>query len=52
MFVSKIVQKGVCEMCFLKVILKRCLCNDSRLYKNTYKVLSFENVSVIGGNEN
>ena len=30
---------------FLKVILKRCLCDDSRLYKNAYKVLSFENVS-------
>ena len=24
---------------------EKCLCNDSRLYKNAYKVLSFENVS-------
>ena len=29
---------------FLKVILKRCLCNGSHLFKNAYKVLSFENV--------
>ena len=27
---------------FLKVILKRCLCNGSRFYKNAYKVFVFQ----------
>ena len=38
-FVLKIVHRGVCGMCFLKVILKMCLCNGSRFYKNAYKKL-------------
>ena len=36
--------------CFLRVFFEKCLrlgdlCNDSRLYKNAYKVLTFENIS-------
>ena len=31
--------EDVLVVCFLKVILKRCLCNGSRFYKNAYKVL-------------
>ena len=34
----------VCGVGF-ESILKRCLCNGFRFYKNAYKVLSFENVS-------
>ena len=25
---------------------KKCLCNDSRLYKNAYSVLTFGNISI------
>ena len=40
--------KCVCvcfESIFEKCLLLGELCNDSRLYKNVYKVLTFENIS-------
>ena len=45
-FVSKIVQRGVCEMCFLKVILKRVFFVMALVsIRMRTKCLSFENVS-------
>ena len=36
---------GVCLKIFLKRLCYAKLYNDSRLYKNAYKVLTFENIS-------